>query len=69
MGLLPFSITPGEATSTAARLLLEADRDRADAFDLGENLENGTIAPGDVWALRNLADYLPQSWMEAGTQV
>jgi hypothetical protein len=34
-GLLPFSITPSDATSAQARAMLAADRVRADAFDLG----------------------------------
>jgi hypothetical protein len=36
-GLLTFSITPGSATSTVARAMLDADRGRADAFDLGSS--------------------------------
>jgi hypothetical protein len=68
-GLLPLSIIPGDATSTVARAMLEADRGRANAFDLGRDTENGDIAPGDVRSLRNLSGYLPQTWMEARTQV
>jgi hypothetical protein len=34
-GLLPFSITPGDATSTNALAVLIDDRDRVNAFDLG----------------------------------
>jgi hypothetical protein len=34
-GLLPFSITRSDATSIQARVMLEADRVRSNAFDLG----------------------------------
>jgi hypothetical protein len=34
-GLLPFSITPSDATSLHTRAMLAADRTRVDAFDLG----------------------------------
>jgi hypothetical protein len=68
-GLLPFSITTGDATSTIAGAMLEADRDRADTFDLGGDSENGAIAPGGVCILQNLSGILPQTWMEAQTQV
>jgi hypothetical protein len=68
-GLLPFSITPSDATSPHARAMLAADRTRADAFDLGGDPESGAIAPGDVSRLRNLSGYIPQSWMEARTQL
>jgi hypothetical protein len=67
--LLPFSITPGDATWTVARAMLEADRGRADAFDLGGDPENGAITPGGVRALRNLSGYFPHIWMEARNQV
>jgi hypothetical protein len=69
MGLLPFSITPSDATSPHARAMLAADQTRVDAFDLGGNPESGAIAPGDVSRLRNLSGYIPQSWMEARTQL
>jgi hypothetical protein len=36
-GLLPFSITPADTTSSQARAILVADRIRADAFYLGGN--------------------------------
>jgi hypothetical protein len=51
-GLLPFSITPADATSAPARAMLVTDRVRADAF--------GSIGPGEVSRLRNLSGYLPQ---------
>jgi hypothetical protein len=44
-GLLPFSITPDDATSPAACTMLAADRGRADAFDIGADPESGAIAP------------------------
>jgi hypothetical protein len=68
-GMLPFSITPSDATSPHARAMLAADLTRVDAFDLGGDPESGAIAPGDVSRLRNLSGYTPQSWMEARTQL
>jgi hypothetical protein len=68
-GLLPFSITPADATSAQARAMLVADRVRADAFHIGADPESGSIGPGEVSRLRNLSGYLPQEWTEARTQL
>jgi hypothetical protein len=68
-GLLPFSITPAEATSAQAWAMLVADHVRADAFDIGADPEIGSIGPGEVPRLRNLSGYLPQEWNEARTQL
>jgi hypothetical protein len=68
-GLLPFSITPADAQSSAARVMLAADQGRADAFNLGADPETSAIAPGDVPRLRNLQGYLPHGWIEAGSQL
>jgi hypothetical protein len=68
-GLLPFSITPSDATSVQARAMLAADRVRADAFELGADPENGAVAPGEVARLRNLSGYAPQTWNEARSQL
>jgi hypothetical protein len=67
-GLLPFSITPSDATSTQARAMLAADRVRADAFDLGGDPESGAVAPGEVARLRNLSGFV-QTWNEALSQL
>jgi hypothetical protein len=68
-GLLPFSITPSDATSVQARAMLAADRVQADAFDLGGDPESGAVAPGEVARLRNLSGYTPQTWNEALSQL
>jgi hypothetical protein len=68
-GLLPFSITPSDATFTQARAMLAADRVRADAFDLGGYPESGAVAPGEVARLRNLRGHIPQTWNEALSQL
>jgi hypothetical protein len=68
-GLLPFSITPADATSAQARAMLVADQVRADAFDIGADPKSGSIGPGEVSRLRNLSGYLPQGWTEARTQL
>jgi hypothetical protein len=68
-GLLPFSITPSDATSTQTRAMLAVDRVRADAFDLGGDPESGEVAPGEVARLCNLSGYIPQTWNEALSQI
>jgi hypothetical protein len=68
-GLIPFSITPSDATSTQARAMLAADRVRADAFDLRGDPESGAVAPGEVARLRNRSGYTPHAWNEALSQL
>jgi hypothetical protein len=68
-GLIPFSITPADAQSAAARAMLAADQGRADAFDLGADPESSAITPSDVPCLRNLQGYIPHGWIEAGSQL
>jgi hypothetical protein len=47
-GLLPFSITPTDATSVKARAMLAANRLRDDAFDLGAALWLRVRSPASV---------------------
>jgi hypothetical protein len=68
-GLLPFSITPVDATSPADRAILAATRGRADVFDLGTDHESGAIAPSDVGRLRNTGGYIPQIWTDYRAQL
>jgi hypothetical protein len=68
-GLLPFSITPSDATSVQARAMLAADRVRAAASDLGADPDNGAVAPGEVAHLHNLSGYTSQTWNEARSQL
>jgi hypothetical protein len=68
-GLLPFSITPADATSSQARAMFVADWIRDDAFNLGADPESGAIGPSEVAHLRNLSGYTPQGWTEAHTQL
>jgi hypothetical protein len=68
-GLLPFSITPTNATSVQARAMLAADRVRADALDLGADPKSGAVAPGEVSCLLKLNGYNPQTWNEARSQL
>jgi hypothetical protein len=58
--LLPFRITPADATSAQARAMLVADRIRSNAFDIGADPESGSIGPGEVSRLRNLSGYIPK---------
>lgn len=53
--LLPFSITPSDATSIEARAVLAVDCVHAAAFDLGADHKRGTVVPGEVARLRNLS--------------
>jgi hypothetical protein len=65
LGLLPFSITPVEATSSQSHALLVTDRIRADIFDFGADPadpESGAIGPSEVARLLNLSGYIPQIW-------
>jgi hypothetical protein len=66
-GLLPFSITPTNATSVQSWAMLAADRVRADAFDLRADPESGTVAPDEVSRLRNLSGYTPQLGTQRGS--
>jgi hypothetical protein len=68
-GMLPFSITPTDATSVQARAMLATDRVRADSFDLGTDAASGSVAPGEVSRLHNLSGYNPQTWNEARSQL
>jgi hypothetical protein len=68
-GLLPFSITPADSTSSQARAMLVADRVSADAFNIGADPGSGSIGPSEVSRLQNLSGYLLQGWTEAHTQI
>jgi hypothetical protein len=68
-GLLPFSITPPDATSVQARAMLATDRVRTDVFDLRADPESGAVDPGEVSRLRNLSGYIPQTWNGARSQL
>jgi hypothetical protein len=68
-GLLPFIITPTDATLVQARAMLAAERLRADAFGLRADPESGAVAPGEVSRLHNLSGYTPQTWNEARSQL
>jgi hypothetical protein len=68
-GILPFSITTADATSSQARSILVADRIRADTFDLGAYPESHAIEPSEVAHLRNLSGYIPHGWTDGRTQL
>jgi hypothetical protein len=68
-GLLPFIITPTDATSVQAWAMLATDRVRADAFNLKADPESGAVAPGEFSRLRNLSGYTPQTCDEARSQL
>jgi hypothetical protein len=68
-GLLPFNITPADATSSQTRAMFVADRIWGSAFDLGTNPESAVIGPIEVALLRNLSGYIPPGLTEARTQI
>jgi hypothetical protein len=61
--LLPFSINPADATSSAERAI------RADAFDVGADPESGHVVSSEGTRLCNASGYIPRSWSEARTQI
>jgi hypothetical protein len=67
-GLLPFSITPPDATSAATRRMLAEDRARAETFDMSGEAANGALTTSDATRLRNNKGYVVADWMEARQQ-
>jgi hypothetical protein len=64
-GVLPFSITPADATSNKGRAAIRADRGRADNFDLSGESLNGAMTTDDATRMRNYKGYVASDWMEA----
>jgi hypothetical protein len=52
-GVLPFSITPADATSDEGRAAIQSDRGRADTFDLSGDSVNGAMTTDDATRMRN----------------
>jgi hypothetical protein len=67
-GLLPFSVTPPDATSASARRMLSEDQARADNFDMSGEGANGALTTSDANCLRNNKGYVVADWMEARAQ-
>jgi hypothetical protein len=64
-GVLPFSITPEDATSDKGRAAIRADRGSAETSDLsGENI-NGAMNTKDATKMRNYKGCVVADWMEA----
>jgi hypothetical protein len=68
-GILPFSITPADATSDRGRAAIMVDHGRAETYDLSGEAENGAIATADAACMRNLKGYVAADWMEARMQL
>jgi hypothetical protein len=68
-GILPFSITPPDATSDRGRAAIMADRARAETYDLSGEAVNGAITTSDATRMRNLKGYVPAYWMEERMQL
>jgi hypothetical protein len=64
-GILPFSITPADATSDRGRAAIMADRRRAETYDLSGEAVNGVITNADAASMHNLKGYMAADWMEA----
>jgi hypothetical protein len=67
-GLLPFSVTPQDATSAPACRMLSEDRARAETFDMSGEAANGALTTSDANRLRNNKGYVVADWMEARAQ-
>jgi hypothetical protein len=67
-GMLPFSITPANATLDKGRAAIRADRGRADTFDLWGGV-NGTMTTEDATKMRNYKGYVAVDWMEERLQI
>jgi hypothetical protein len=57
-GVLPFSITPADATSEKGRAAICADRGRAETFDLSGEYGNGATTTEDATKMRNYKGYV-----------
>jgi hypothetical protein len=68
-GVLPFSITPADATTAKGRRAIIADRARAEMFDLSGESVNGAVSATDARSMRNLKGYVAADWMEAQLQI
>jgi hypothetical protein len=68
-GILPFSITPSDATSDRGRAAIMEDRVRAETYDLSGEAVNGAITTANAARMRSLKGYVPVYWMEARMQL
>jgi hypothetical protein len=68
-GILPFIITPADATSDRDRAAIMADRGRAETHDLSGEAVNGAITTADAIRRCNLKGYVVADWMEARMQI
>jgi hypothetical protein len=68
-GILPFSITPADATSDHDRAAIMADRGRAETYDLSGEAVNGAITTADAARMRKLKGYVVADCMEARMQL
>jgi hypothetical protein len=67
--VLPFSITPVNATSNKGRAAMRADRGRAETFDLSGDSVNGAMTTDDASRMHNYKGYVAADWMEAHLQI
>jgi hypothetical protein len=68
-GVLPFSITPADATSDKGRTAIRVERGRAETFDLSGGNVNGAMTTEDATKMRNYKGYMTVDWMEARLQI
>jgi hypothetical protein len=68
-GILPFSITPADATSDRGCAAIMADRGRAETYDLSGEAANGAITTADAVRMCNLKGCVAADWMEARMQL
>jgi hypothetical protein len=68
-GILPFRITPSDATSDCGCATIIVDRGRAVTYDLSGEAVNGIITASDAARMRNLKGYVAADWMEVSMQI
>jgi hypothetical protein len=68
-GVLPFSIIPPDATSTAAVRAIVGNHANAEIFDLSGDPVSGALSTSDTQRLRNQKGYVVCNWNEARMQL
>jgi hypothetical protein len=68
-GVLPPSIIPPEATSTAAVRATASNHANAEIYDISGDPSGGALSTVDTQRLRNQKGYIPDNWGEARVQL
>jgi hypothetical protein len=68
-GVLPFSIIPPDATSTAGARAIAGDHANSEIYDLSGDPSSGALSTSDTQRIRNKKGYVVGSWSEARMQI